>query len=422
MSLTRIAWRYLWARPVVTSLTLLGVILGAGLISGVLHLRRAVETAFVRESATFDLVVGAKGSPLQLVLSSIYWIDDATGTIDYDEVESLASRREVSSAVPIAVGDGYRGFRIVGTERSFFDLKRRDDEGRLTSPLATLDSGELFDSSFEAVLGAEVARATQLKIGESFVSAHGVSDVSIPGQDHDESPFRVVGLLNPQGSPVDRAIFVSLDSVWEIHEHHEEEESEHPGEDEEHEEEEHEHRKVSSVLVQLKIPSANARVADEIGQSPDLLAAIPMQEMFRLKLQLLDPLETALLALGAIVVVVAILSVATTIAQSAERRRRELAIARSLGASRSEILALVGLEAGILSFLGVAIGYVVGHASLAVAQNSGARRLGVTFDAWQWNPLEAWALLAVFVAACIAGSVPAFIAYRRSPVMDLELQ
>jgi len=226
MSLWFIAWSYLWNRKFTTFLTILSVGLAVGLISSVLTLRQEAQKRFEEEGQAFDMVVGAIGSPLQLVLSSVYFMDQPVGNIPYSVYEAIRDDTDyVEAAFPIGLGDSYQGFRIVGTSVELFDHK-------WVSPLSfeerdpfNIIRGRAFRAPFEAVLGARVADATGLMIGDDFVGVHGFMDLPEAFQTHDHSdmPYTVVGIMAPSNSPYDRGIFVDLESVWIAHEEHDHE-------------------------------------------------------------------------------------------------------------------------------------------------------------------------------------------------------
>ena len=414
MTLWRMAWRYLWGRALVTVLTLTGIALGAALIVSVLTLQRESETGFLRESGEFDLVVGAKGSPLQLVLSSIYNLDLPTGNIPYARFEALKKDRRVADAIPIGLGDNYHGYRIVGTDSAFMDLTDRRDAGR---HLLNLAQGAFFHHDFEAVIGAQVARQTGLKLGDTFVGTHGL--VVTPGSsEHRAFPYKVVGVLAPSGGSSDRAIYVTLASVWHIHE-----------------QEAELHRRlagvaanaapsskdleVTAVLLRLKTVGLRLWMTQEIQKQTEAMAAIPVNEMYRLYQQVLKPMQRLLLAVAALVVIVSSLSITATLYQSAERRRRDLAVLRALGAHPREIFTLVVLEALLLTLLGLTTGWLLGHGGLALANPYLRDTLGLGVSPWSTDRIEAIALGVVAVGGLLAGILPAVLAYRREPVNDL---
>jgi putative ABC transport system permease protein len=441
VSLLRIAWRQLWTRPLVAALTIASVALGVGLIGATLTARRELERAFAADAALFDLVVGAKGSPLQLVLSSIWLVDVPTGNLPHDILDRLRADPRVVASIPIGLGDSYRGARIVGTERSIFELERRKRTGieRVFRGVA----GRLFEHDFEAVVGAEVARRHALRLGDRFVGTHGV--VAVRGAaEHDAHPYTVVGVLEPTASFADRAIFVSLPSLWIAHgPAHREETSEPGGEpDERGPDPDHDpgtdripedsedsasigasvsqRGDLTSILVQLGSPASRGRVSDDIARETRAMAAIPLAELLRLRERLLDPLGRAFIALAAVVVAVATLTILATLWQSAERQRRDLAVLRMLGARRREIFAIVFLEAAWLTAIGVSLGWLIGRLGLSIGLDALFADLAAAADPWSFDRGEAMALLAVIATGCIAGSIPAFTAYLRSPARDLS--
>lgn len=442
MNLALLAWRYLWTRPLVTFLTLAGVALGVALICATLSIRRETEKAFMAEAGLFDLVVGAKGSPLQLVLSSVYHLDIPTGNIPHGEYVELARDRRVRQAFPVGLGDNHRGYRIVGTTVEFLSLERRDRETGQWRPMLALAEGRRFAGDFEAVIGSEVARQAPLATGDSFFGTHGLRAVR-GAEVHDEFPYEVVGVLEETGTSIDRAIYTTLESVWAVHE----------GEAELHrrlygglsrEAEEtaadddggggddgwvgwlnmpaparSAEREVTAVLLQLDVPGLRLWMTDEINRGTTAMAAVPINEVLRLWRQVLAPVERALLALAWLVVVVASLGVAATMVQSAERNRRDWAILRALGARRWEIFAVILLETMFLVIAGIAAGWALGRGGVAVAGAAMRERSGMSISPWTFDGVEFLALGTVFAVGIAAGLLPAILAYRRRPAEDL---
>jgi putative ABC transport system permease protein len=410
MTLPRMAWRYLWTRPLVTLLTLSSIALGVALICAVLTLWRETERTFQREAALFDLVVGAKGSPLQLTLSSVYHLDMPTGNVPWALYEKLKTNRRIETAIPIGLGDNYAGFRIVGTEPHLFELK----EG--TQSFFQFAQGAVFKEDFEVVLGSQVAQATGLKLGDAFAGTHGL--ISMPGSEvHGEFPYRVCGILEPTGTAQDRAIFGTLRSVWIIHDKEHKlhaaiqgiaSRTESPLE-------------VTAVLIRLKARGLRLWVADDIRNNTEGMPAIPINEILRLYQNVLEPMQKTLLAVAAMVVIVACFTVLVTLYQAAERRRRDIAIIRCLGGRRSEVGALILLEAVMLTLGGVLGGWLLGHGALALAAPMIREQSGLLIQAWGVERVEIMALLTVFSAGAAAGIIPAITSYRRTPTMDLEV-
>ncbi len=407
MSLWCIAWRYLWCRPLVTALTLTSVALGCALIASVLTLRRETERAFIAESGIFDMVVGAKGSPLQLVLSSLYHLDIPTGNIPYTRYEALSRDPRVRRAVPIGLGDNYRGYRIIGTESKMFEVTRTENSKSEETPLFSLQSGRFFTDDFEVILGASVARQTQLKVGDSFVGSHGLVVVA-GSEEHKEFPYKVVGILSSSGTSSDRAIFTSLNSVWKIHDR----------EAQLHGKTAHESQ-VTSVLIQLKAAGMRLMMSEEIKNKTESMAAIPISEVLRLYQRVLVPVQQALLGTAGLVVVVALLTILTTLYQAAERRRREIALMRTIGAHPVEILVLILLESTTLTLFGILTGWVLGHGGVTLAGFFLQEHTGLAISGWSCDRMEMAILAAVGVSGTLAGLGPAWFGYRRSPAREL---
>jgi len=412
MSLLRMAWRYLMARRLVTALTLAGVALGVALVCGVLTLRRESESAFEREAALFDLVVGGKGSPLQLVLSCVYHLDAPSGNIPYAEYERLRRDPRVRWAAPVGLGDNYRGHRIVGTEAVFFEFVDRQDR-----PFFEIVEGRVFDDDYEVVLGHQAAVATGLQVGDTFAGTHGL--VSVPGAEvHDDFPYRVSGILAPTGTTQDRVIFATLRSVWEIHET---EDRIHAAIQGRASLSRRAERETTAVLVRLETPGLRLWMADELRKRSDGIAAIPVNEVLRLYQGVVGPAQKALLSVAAAVVAVSCLAVLATLYQAAERRRRDIAIVRSLGAGRLEVASLVFLEGVLLTFFGLALGLALGHLALALAAGWIRDATGLVIRPWIVGGDEFRALALMALCGAVASLLPALRSYRETPVADLNL-
>lgn len=413
MSLPYMAWRYLASRLPVTVLTLAGIALGAALVCGVLTLKRESESAFAREAALFDLIVGGKGGSLQLVLSSLYHLDVPSGNVPYSDYERLRRDSRVEWAAPVGLGDNYAGYRIIGTEAHFFDLTDRDGEA-----FFEFVEGDRFQDRFEVVLGSEVARTTGLKIGDSFAGTHGLVEVA-GSEVHEEFPYTVSGILAPTETTQDRAIFGTLASVWEIHETEDRLHSAIQGRATLQREEP---RETTAILMRLETPGLRLRIADEIRRQTGGIAAIPLNEVLRLYQGIVAPMQKALLGVAAAVVIASCLTVLATLLQAGERRRRDLAILRSLGARPWEVAALMFLEGLLLSAIGLGLGWLAGHGILALAASWLRESSGLVISAWSSGSDEATAFALMGLCSLIATIFPAVVAYRRSPLKDLSLE
>lgn len=435
MSLWHIAWGYLWNRKLTTCLTILSVALAVGLIASVLTLRDETRKRFEEEGAGFDIVVGAKGSPLQLVLSTVYFMDMPTGNILYSDYEKLKQNEDVTEAYPICLGDTYRGYRIVGTIRTLFDHERGragENEKRRTFNLA---EGRYFDKPMEAVVGSAVARQNGLKVGDTFVGAHGL--VEMPegmAHVHEDFPYTVVGILKPSGSPNDRAIFCDLNSVYEVHadhDHHDESHEYHgplrPGVGEEEmktaqefeEEEAAQEKEVTAVLIELETPAVQFTFKEYVNTQFNAMAAQPLIEISKLYAQLLGTAKTVLLAIGYLVVVISALSILIGLYLSILQRRRDLAIMRALGASAAEILGAVLIEAFWVTVLGIAAGWLLGGLTSGAIGVYLGNRYGLYIQPFGFTIEHLLAFGTVAFVGLMAGVIPAWQAYQTDVARDL---
>lgn len=406
------ACRYLRFRWIVTTLTVAGIALGAALVCGVLALRYESDRALSRDAGLYDLVVGGKGSPLQLVLASVYHLDDPPGNLPYADYERLRRDPRVLWAAPIGLGDNYAGHRIVGTESHFFELPDRQGD-----PFFRIARGRVFEDRFEVVLGSQVASATGLSVGDRFFGTHGL--VEVPGGEvHRDFPYRVSGVLAATGTAQDRAIFATLESVWEIHESEERLHSAIQGNALLSQESD---REATAILVRLETPGLRLWMTDEISEQSGGIAAIPINEILRFQRGVIGPVQRSLLAIAAAVVAVACLTVLISLHQAGERRRRDIAIIRSLGAVRGEVAALVFIEGIILTGTGVIVGLLLGHGGLALASGTIRDATGLVLEPWRVPSAEFFALGGMLACGALATLFPAIACYRRTPIVDLHL-
>ena len=439
MSLWHIAWSYLWNRKLTTFMTIISVALAVGLITAVLTLREETRKRFEEEGQEFDMVVGAKGNPLQLVLSAVYYLDAPTGNIHLSDLEYIKRDERVRSAFPINLGDSYRGqYRIVGTSREFMDVEFVRTERQ---PFA-LAKGRYFETAMEAVVGASVAENEGLEIGKTFVGTHGFVD-SPYAHVHENQPYTVVGIMERSGTPNDRAIFCSLDSVWKVHQHDavddmyvdpDAEDGDQGGEhaegehDESHEgEHDHEHAHehnpddpmVTAVLVMLHSPAMRFQFKTKINNNLNAMAAVPIQEIQKLYDQLLGTAKAVLLAIGYLVVVISSLSILIGLYLSILQRKRDLAIMRALGASSGEIFGSVIIEAFWVTVLGLAAGWALGCLVCWGLSSYLVTKIGFTASAVTLTADMVTAYSAVILMGMVAGVLPAWQAYRTDVARDL---
>lgn len=391
MNLATLSASYLRARSLQTVLSLLLLALGAGTIVAALLVVSQLEERMGRDARGFDLVVGAKGSPMQLILSGIYHLDSPTVNIPLSAAQSIAKHRMVKSAIPLALGDSWKGFRIVGAPREYAEHYG-----------AKLRSGEYYKSAMEAVLGSEVAARTGVGLGAKFIGAHGVGG---EGDEHENAPYIVVGVLEKTGSVIDRLVLTGIESVWRVHENAHEP----TGAAEKNPMEED--REVTVLLLQYASPLAVATLPRAINAKSELQAASPAFETARL-FRIVGAGVEALRAFAALLILAAGLSVFIALYTALEERRYDLAVMRTLGASPGRLFGLLLFEGLLLSSLGALLGLLLGHVFAAGlgAWLQAAQQPTVTGLVFKVE--ETWVLAAALAVGGLAALIPAWRAYR----------
>jgi putative ABC transport system permease protein len=389
MNTTRLLLAYLRARPLGTALTVLLVALGMATVVAITLVTRQAEAKLARDAAGIDLVVGGKASGLQLVLAGVYHLDVPPGNIPLAALAELRANRMVGQALPLALGDSFRGFRIVGTEPAFADLYG-----------ARLARGAMFADTMQAVIGAKVAADTGLDLGGRFAGSHGLAP---GGPEHGDAVYSVSGVLAPTGTVLDRLILTPVQSVWFVHEGE-------PADEAEREVLEAE-RELTMILVRYASPLAAATLPRAINASDRLQAASPAFESARL-FQLVGFGIDGLKAFGAVLLAVAALSVFVALSQALADRRRELALMRLLGASPAHLAGLLLGEGLLVTALGVVLGLALGHAVVSVAGHWMAPRGEFGLTGRDFDTMEpVYAGLALLLGA-LAAAIPAWRAAR----------
>ena len=389
MNLASLSASYLRARPLQTTLSLLLLALGAGTIVMLLLVVSQLEERMGRDARGIDLVVGAKGSPMQLILAGIYHLDAPTGNIPLPAAQSLAKHRFIRKAMPLALGDSWKGFRIVGAGHEYV----QHYGGQV--------SGRLYEKPMEAVLGSEAASRGGLGVGGRFVGAHGIGT---QGEEHGD-PYTVVGVLQKTGSVLDRLVLTSIESVWQVHEKHVE-----PADAQERQALE-EDREVTVLLLQYASPLAAATLPRQVNSQSELQAASPAYETARL-FRIVGVGVEALRAFALVLMLAAGLSVFIALYTALEDRRYDLAVMRALGASPARLFGLLVFEGLLLALAGALLGVLLGHAFTAL--------LGTWLEAQQQYAVtgldfhrgELWVVAAATGIGIIAAAVPAWRAYR----------
>ncbi|WP_435313534.1 ABC transporter permease [Cellulophaga fucicola] len=384
MNLVKLSFKNLISKPLNAVLSLLLLVLSVALVTFMLQLSSQVKGNLDKNIKPVDLVVGAKGSPLQLVLSSVLHIDAPTGNIKLKEAEKLRKSRLVKTAVPVSYGDNYKGVRILGTETSYLKLYN-----------AELANGTLFSKSHQVVLGSATAKKLNLKLEDTFLSSHGLADQSL--EEHHGHPFKVVGILKPTGSVVDNLIITSLESIWDVHSH--------PGE--EHHDDDLE---VTSLLIQFSNPMAMMQLPRYINDKTNMQAALPSLEINRLVKLLGVGVQTIQLIAIAILLVSG-LSIFISLLKAIRERRQELALLRTYGATSGQLLWLVLLEGLFLGFIGYVLGWLIGRLGLWIISTYAQNSYGYTFNLatpTKWEAILLLATLAITVLASVLASLSVF--------------
>lgn len=403
----RLSWANLKADRLSTALSIMLLAIGVGMVAFVMVVSQQLTDRFNRDIRGIDMVVGAKGSPLQLILSAVYQMDSPTGNIPLSEVKRLQKHPLVKYSIPLAYGDSYQGYRIVGTEEKY--LEHYD---------AQFATGNVWTKDFEAVIGSETAENLNLKLGDHFHGSHGlVDDMHV----HEEEAYHVSGILKPTGTVVDRLILTNIGSVWHIHgEHGDAEEEAHDHEGHDHGDDVHEghahepeddSREITALLIKFKNPMAMMQLPRHVNTNTNMQAALPAIEVNRLY-QLLGVGFTTLQIIGALIMVIAAISVFISLLNSLKDRKYELALMRSLGASPFKLFSMVILESLLLCIIGYSAGIALGRIGLLLMARLGEEQMQMSLTGNGFTMEEVWLLPVTLIIGLIAALIPAFQAYR----------
>jgi putative ABC transport system permease protein len=401
MNLISLVISYLRARPLNTFLNILLLALGIAVITILLLFNNQLKEKITENTKGIDLVVGAKGSPLQLILCNVFHIDFPTGNIKLSEAERLARHRLVKNAIPLALGDSYKNFRIVGTNRAYADLYEPE-----------LASGDWWANDLEVVVGSTVAELLKLKVGDTFESAHGLSE---EGHAHEESPFIVKGVMKSTQSVLDNLILTNVSSIWKVHEHEETVSKEHvllnPSELVPSVESGDSIKEITAVLIKYRNPIAAIQLPRYINTQTGMQAASPAFEAARL-FSILGVGVEALTGFAYVLIFISALSIFIALYNSLKERQYDLAIMRSMGASKSVLFIATQLEGITLTLLGSVVGLALGHGVLYLftvwIEESG--KTGISASVF-YNE-ELYLLAGSLVLGILCSLIPSFQAYR----------
>jgi len=418
--------------------------LGTASIATLLLASAQLSSALTRNAAGIDLVIGAKGSPLQLVLAGVYHADVPPGNIPLSEMSRWQRHPMVKRAIPISVGDSFNGYRIVGTTPDFAALYD-----------AEILAGEYWHAPFQAVIGSQVAATTNLTIGSQFDGVHGLTD---GGDRHEQSSYQVVGQLVKTGSVLDRLVFTSLESVWQMHGDHRardhsqekaiasehenahEHQDEYQDEHQDQQEEAHEHenarrqehasnasadfsnheadREITMILIKFSSPLGMLTLPREVNETSSLQAAAPALEIARL-VQVVGVGLNWLNAFAAILVLSAALSILAALYASLRARRQGLAVLRCLGATRWELFYLLYIEGMLLTIAGTCLGLVLAHGGMTLLGIVLGAGQGLVLSGWTWASGEFVLVVGMLSVGALTALLPALQAYRTNVAATL---
>lgn len=418
VTLFPLAAKSLWNRRLTSALVVISIALSVALLLGVERLRTQARSSFANTLSGTDLIIGARSSPINLLLYSVFRIGDPTNNVRWASYQAIAAHPQIAWTVPLSLGDSHRGFRVLGTTGDYFQYYRYGRGQRLQWM-----EGREFAEVFDAVLGAEVAERLGYRLGQSIVIAHGAGEVSFTL--HDDKPFRVVGILARTGTPVDQTVHVSLAGIEAIHADWQGG-APIPGQRlsaEQVRQLDLTPKTITAVLVGLKSKTAIFRLQREINEFADepLLAILPgltLQQLW----DVLGVAENALLVVSGLVVLVGLTVMLTALLTGLNERRREMAILRAVGARPGQIFMLMLGESLALTLCGAALGVLLLQGGLLLAGSALETRLGLAIADWPPSSHE-WVLLAaVLVCGLLAGLFPAWRAYRYSLADGMTLR
>jgi putative ABC transport system permease protein len=396
MTIGRIVLKSLRQHALSTSVTVASVALAGGLLMSVWSVKEQAQDAFTRIDGGFDAVLGARSSKLQLVLNAVFHLEASPANIAWADFETIRKNPNVELAVPIAMGDNYHGYRIVGTLPELFTQSEYAPGRRYA-----VRRGRFFDPTRrEAVVGSFAARKLGLKVGDKFQPYHGLD---FDDSHQHEEEYVVVGVLEPSGTPTDRVLWIPLEGVQNMTGHAVEAATD-----------------VSAVLVKLRSPLAGRTLEMAYNrEDAKLTFAWPIGATMAELFNKMDWFERILAGVAALVAVVAAASILASIYNSMNERRRQIAILRALGARRGFIACAVVLEAAAIAALGVLASFLVYGATLFGAGGLMQRETGVVLDALAFNASHVWAPVGMIALSALAGLVPALKAYRTDVAGNL---
>lgn len=412
----RIALKSAWARRLTLGITLAAIALASALLLAVERVRTDARQGFAQSVSGVDLVVGARGGGVQLMLYAVFHAGSASHNMRYDSYRTLAAHPAVAWAVPLSLGDSHRGFPVLGTTTAYFEHFRHGDRRALAFAAGRPFAGTI-DAVFEAVIGSEVAAELGYRIGDRITLSHGMATSDIGGPEHADKPFAIVGILAPTGTPVDRTVHVGLEAITAIH-------LDWAGgaplpglaiPAEQVRKFDLQPQEITALLVGLKRRTDVFRLQRHINAWRDepltaVLPGVALDELW----QAVATVERTLFAISAAVVAVGLAGLVATLLAGLDQRRRELAILRALGAGPGAIFLMLAAEGLLVTTLGTLLGCVLLAAGLAVLAPLAQAQFGIHLAWRMFSANEIALLLSIIVTGLAASLLPGWRAWRMS--------
>jgi putative ABC transport system permease protein len=393
VNIFKLSIKNIFNKPLSSSISLALLVLGVGIISLLLQLNTLIKDQMDNNLRGIDMVVGAKGSPLQLILSSVYHIDSPTGNISLAEAETISNNRMVGSSIKILYGDNYKGFRIVGAEKKFIELYK-----------GVIKEGKDWDNPYEVLVGSKVYEKLKINLGDELISSHGLRET---GQSHDEGTFKVVGLLKPSNSVIDQLIITSPQSVWDIHETHDHDEHENENEHE------HDNREITAMLIKFKSPMNIIQFPRQINENTNLQAAVPSYEISRLFKLFGFGIET-LSYLAYLIIIVSGFSLFINLFNSMRERKYEMALIRTLGASRFQLSTMIIFESLVLTISGFILGLLFSRFGVMFVSSLMEESINYNLNSLKILNEEYWLLGLSVLIGVVSSLIPAIQVYKMN--------
>ena len=394
MNIFKLSLKNIFNKPLSSTISLALLILGIGIISLLLQLNTLIKDQMDNNLKGIDMVVGAKGSPLQLILSSVYHIDSPTGNISLEEAEKISKNRMVGSSIKLLYGDNFKGYRIVGAEKKFIELYN-----------GKIKKGKNLSKPFEVLVGSKVYSKLKIDIGDDLISSHGLRET---GESHDDQSFKVVGLLEPSNSVIDQLIITLPQSVWDVHGNHDHEEEHEHDHDEEHQ---HDDREITAMLIKFKSPMNIIQFPRQINETTNLQAAVPSYEISRLFKLFGFGIET-LSYLAYLIIIVSGFSLFINLFNSMRERKYEMALIRTLGASRLQLSTMIIFESIILTISGFILGLLFSRFGVMFVSSLMEESINYNLSSFKILNEEYWLLLLSVIIGLMASLIPAVQVYK----------